>query len=116
MTERTPVRAALLAMTLMGAAQAQLPSQPQVQVQQQAQPQAQLQTQRQTQQEAASLQIAAKFQALYPNTRITEVRKARVAGLYEVVMGDNVAYTDDSGRYFIFGHLFDMKEQLDLIH
>ena len=26
----------------------------------------------------------------------------------------SVAYTDDSGRYFIFGHLFDMKEQVDL--
>jgi thiol:disulfide interchange protein DsbC len=25
-----------------------------------------------------------------------------------------VAFTDESGRYFIFGHLFDMKERVDL--
>jgi thiol:disulfide interchange protein DsbC len=29
-------------------------------------------------------------------------------------MGRNAAYTDSTGRYFIFGHLFDMKEQRDL--
>ena len=63
--------------------------------------------------EAAPL-IAEKFRVLYPNTRFSSVNKAKVTGLYEVVMGDNVAYTDDSGRYFIFGHLFDMKEQVDL--
>ncbi len=65
-------------------------------------------------QDEAAPQIAEKFRALYPNTRFTSVNKAKVTGLYEVVMGDNVAYTDDSGRYFIFGHLFDMKEQVDI--
>jgi thiol:disulfide interchange protein DsbC len=29
-------------------------------------------------------------------------------------MGKNAAYTDTTGRYFVFGHLFDMKEQRDL--
>jgi len=62
----------------------------------------------------AAPQIAEKFRAMYPNTRFTSVVKAKVTGLYEVQMGDNVAYADDSGRYFIFGHLFDMKEQVDL--
>ena len=62
----------------------------------------------------AAPQIAEKFSAMYPNTRFTGVVKAKVAGLYEVRMGENVAYTDESGRYFIFGRLFDMKEQVDL--
>lgn len=62
----------------------------------------------------AAPQIADKFRAMYPNTRFTSVVKAKLAGLYEVQMGDNVAYADESGRYFIFGHLFDMKEQVDL--
>ncbi|EXI72126.1 MAG: hypothetical protein AW10_04263 [Candidatus Accumulibacter appositus] len=31
-------------------------------------------------------------------------------------MGQNVAYTDASGRYFVFGHLFDMQTQRDLTH
>ncbi|MBU9211633.1 DsbC family protein [Burkholderia multivorans] len=50
----------------------------------------------------------------YPSTKITEVRESAIKGLYEVVMGRNVAYTDESGRYMIFGHLYDMKEQKDL--
>lgn len=50
----------------------------------------------------------------YPATKITKVRESRVNGIYEVIMGRNVAYTDESGRYMIFGHLFDMKEQKDL--
>lgn len=29
-------------------------------------------------------------------------------------MGKNAAYTDATGRYFIFGHLYDMKTQRDL--
>lgn len=68
----------------------------------------------QDQDDAAAPQIAERFRAIYPKTTFKEVRKSKVAGLYEVVMGENVAYTDDTGRYFIFGHLFDMKEQVDL--
>lgn len=59
-------------------------------------------------------QIAQRFKVMYPRTSFREVRKAQVSGLYEVVMGDNIAYTDETGRYFIFGHMFDMKEQVDL--
>ncbi len=55
-----------------------------------------------------------QLRATYPNTIFKEVQPAPVAGLYEVMMGSNVAYTDKSGRYFIFGHLFDMKEQKDI--
>lgn len=50
----------------------------------------------------------------YPATKITSVRESPVKGVYEVVMGRNVAYTDESGRYMIFGHLYDMQEQKDL--
>jgi thiol:disulfide interchange protein DsbC len=50
----------------------------------------------------------------YPATKIAAVRESTVKGVYEVVMGRNVAYTDESGRYMIFGHLYDMKEQKDM--
>lgn len=59
-------------------------------------------------------EIEARLKSLYPATRITAVRPAEVANLYEVTMGRNVAFTDATGRYFIFGHLFDMREQTDL--
>ncbi len=65
-------------------------------------------------QDEAPAQIVEKFKAMYPKTTFKDIRKSQVAGLYEVVMGDNIAYTDESGRYFIFGHLFDMKEQVDI--
>ncbi|WP_349294221.1 disulfide isomerase DsbC N-terminal domain-containing protein [Herbaspirillum aquaticum] len=64
--------------------------------------------------EGTTAAVAEKFKAMYPKTTFREIRKSQVAGLYEVVMGDNIAYTDDSGRYFIFGHLFDMQQQVDL--
>lgn len=59
-------------------------------------------------------ELAARLKELYPSTRITAVRQSEVAGLFEVTMGRNVAFTDTSGRYFVFGHLFDMREQKDL--
>jgi len=58
--------------------------------------------------------IADKLRSLYPNTQFKQIRKAPLVGIYEVQMGDNIAYTDESGRYFLFGHLFDMQEQVDL--
>ncbi len=63
---------------------------------------------------ATEAELAARLKELYPSTRITDVRQSEVAGLFEVAMGRNVAFTDTSGRYFVFGHLFDMREQKDL--
>lgn len=51
---------------------------------------------------------------LYPKTSFQSVSPAVYPGIYEVVMGKNVIYTDANGRYFMFGHLFDMHEQKDL--
>lgn len=59
-------------------------------------------------------EMTSRLQRMYPNTRISAVRAAEVDGLYEVVMGENVAYTDAQGRYFVFGHLYDMLRQVDL--
>ncbi|WP_434778554.1 DsbC family protein [Neisseria sp. Ec49-e6-T10] len=50
----------------------------------------------------------------YPNTTFASVKETVITGIYEVVMGKNVAYTDQSAQYFIFGHLFDMPNQKDL--
>jgi thiol:disulfide interchange protein DsbC len=58
--------------------------------------------------------LANKLRAMYPTTRIDRVERAPLAGLYEVQMGKNVAYIDASGRYFLFGHVWDMRERKDL--
>lgn len=50
----------------------------------------------------------------YPGTTFRQVTTTSVDGIYEVVMGQNVAYVDRTGRYFFFGRLFDMQTQKDL--
>ena len=58
--------------------------------------------------------LAARLKEMYPATSIERVQRSEISALFEVVMGKNAAYTDATGRYFVFGHLFDMKEQRDL--
>ena len=59
-------------------------------------------------------EMVARLKSLYPNTQFASISPSPVAGLTEVVMGENVAYVDGSGRYFLFGHLYDMQEGKDL--
>lgn len=58
--------------------------------------------------------LAKRLRELYPNTEFSAVTDSPVPGIFEVVMGRNIAYTDERGRYFLFGHLFDMPAQRDL--
>ena len=58
--------------------------------------------------------LAARLKEMYPATKIERVQRSEIPALFEVLMGRNVAYTDSTGRYFVFGHLFDMKEQRDV--
>jgi thiol:disulfide interchange protein DsbC len=61
-----------------------------------------------------SPQVIADLKAKYPNTQFREVNATPIPNIYEVVMGQNVAYVEASGRYFFFGRLFDMQQQQDL--
>ena len=58
--------------------------------------------------------IAARLQSLYPATYFGVVNATSWPGVYEVLMGANIAYVDESGQYFLFGHLYDMKAQRDV--
>ncbi|MBG6083028.1 DsbC family protein [Rubrivivax gelatinosus] len=51
---------------------------------------------------------------LYPATTFTQVSRTAVPAIFEVQMGRNLAYTDDSGRHFFFGALYDMQAREDL--
>ena len=55
-----------------------------------------------------------RLQGLYPATRFGEVNTTPWPGVFEVVMGANLAYVDETGQYFLFGHFYDMKAQRDL--
>lgn len=58
--------------------------------------------------------FAARFKGANPSTRIDSIATSTIPGLFEVVMGKNVAYVEPSGRYALFGHIFDMQERRDL--
>ncbi len=46
--------------------------------------------------------------------KIDEVIKTPMAGLYEVRIGTDIVYTDESGNYLIQGSLIDTKSRADL--
>lgn len=62
----------------------------------------------------ATTGLAERLQSLYPGTRFGEVNPTPWPGVYEVAMGENLAYVDATGQYFLFGHFFDMQAQRDL--
>jgi thiol:disulfide interchange protein DsbC len=62
----------------------------------------------------ASPDVVAKLKSLYPNTGFNAINATAMPGITEVVMGENVAYVDATGRYFLFGHLYDMQAGRDL--
>lgn len=66
------------------------------------------------QSDPASEAVLRTLRDRHPQTQFTSIRPAAIPGLFEVQMGRNLAYTDDSGRYFIFGSMFDMQERVDI--
>ena len=59
-------------------------------------------------------QIRAKLVATYPATRFGAIRTSAIPGLFEVEMGQNIAYVGNDPRYFVFGRVYDMQTQADL--
>jgi thiol:disulfide interchange protein DsbC len=45
---------------------------------------------------------------------VTQVNKSPVNGLYEVVTGDHIFYSDENGQYIIDGSLFDLKNRRNI--
>jgi thiol:disulfide interchange protein DsbC len=58
--------------------------------------------------------IEAVLKATYPATSFRDIRSTPLPGIYEVTMGRNLAYVGSDARHFLFGHLYDMREQRDL--
>lgn len=59
--------------------------------------------------------LLASLRKAHPATRFDRVAPTPVPGLYEVWMGENVAYVRDGHvRYMVFGHLFDVRRMRDV--
>jgi thiol:disulfide interchange protein DsbC len=50
----------------------------------------------------------------FPTIRIDVVQPAPIAGLYEVIAGDQVVYTDPAGDYVVVGRMMDARTHQDL--
>lgn len=61
-----------------------------------------------------SAALLERLKSLYPATRFGAVTPTPWLGVFEVAMGNNIAYVDETGQFFLFGHLYDMKAQRDL--
>lgn len=62
----------------------------------------------------AEADLLKRLREAFPASRIDSVSTTPVDGVFEVVAGPNVFYTDNSGRYVLFGKLFDMKTRTDI--
>jgi thiol:disulfide interchange protein DsbC len=58
--------------------------------------------------------LTERLHHLYPATRFGDIHPTPWPGVFEVTMGANLAYVDETGQFFLFGHLYDMTAQRDL--
>lgn len=59
--------------------------------------------------------LLTRLRALYPATQFDRVEAVPILpGFFEVTMGRNIVYTNKEGRYFVFGHVYDMENRVDL--
>lgn len=63
---------------------------------------------------ASEVTLARALAKRLPRTRATKIDCGTVAGLCEVQAGDNLFYTDRSGRYLVVGRVYDMETRQDL--
>jgi thiol:disulfide interchange protein DsbC len=58
--------------------------------------------------------IKASIAKSMPTMKIDAIKPSEVKGLYEVLVGTNVFYVSDDGKYLIEGHLIDIAARKDL--
>src|SRR5687767_6166127 len=62
------------------------------------------------QQDAAAERVKAELKKKIPEANVDSIRKVPYGGgLYEVVVGSEIFYTDDKVSYLVLGTIFDMK-------
>ena len=58
--------------------------------------------------------LLAELRRNYPGTQWDSARPSPIPGLFEVVTGKNLVYVEPTGRYVLFGHIWDMPGQRDI--
>lgn len=63
---------------------------------------------------ADETQLRKTIQAHFPGSEIESLRETPYLGLYEVVIGGEIFYTDEKAEYFFLGHMVDTKTRVSL--
>lgn len=63
---------------------------------------------------ADETQLKKTIQAHFPDSEIQSLRETPYLGLYEVVVGGEIFYTDEKAEYFFLGHIVDTKTRISL--
>jgi thiol:disulfide interchange protein DsbC len=65
-------------------------------------------------QDGAASRLQHTLEERFPTIKITAVLPSPVPGIYEVITGDRIAYSDPSGDYLFVGRLMDTRTRSDL--
>lgn len=63
---------------------------------------------------ADETQLKKTIQTHFPGSEIESLRKTPYMGLYEVVVGGEIVYTDEKAEYFFVGHIVDTKTRVSI--
>lgn len=58
--------------------------------------------------------MLAKLKAKYPDTSFSSVSKTPMAGIYQVMAGKGIGYTNEQAEIFIFGNMIDLPKKRNL--
>jgi thiol:disulfide interchange protein DsbC len=65
-------------------------------------------------QKSADATIRAALAKKFPDMKVDEVRSSPMAGIYEVVMGGEVAYISADGRFLIAGDMYEIDSRTNV--
>jgi len=63
---------------------------------------------------ADEAQVKRAFEARHPGVKVDKVTKTPYAGLYEILVGDEIVYTDENVEYLFIGRVIDTRTRVDL--
>lgn len=63
---------------------------------------------------ADEAQVRRAFEARHPGVKIDRVTKTPYGGLYELLVGDEIVYTDENADYLFIGRVIDARTRVDL--
>ena len=63
---------------------------------------------------AAEASVKRAFEARHQGVKVEKVTKTQFGGLYEILVGDEIVYTDENADYLFLGRVIDARTRIDL--